>query len=78
MVMKRVEAGEDIFDQIRDLKTDQSSLGDHFHRQRSFSVNTETSLKSSEAVMDSLGVFDTLTLRDQGAVLILYQMAKAM
>jgi hypothetical protein len=76
--MKRVEAGEDIFDQLRDLKTDQSSLGDHCHRQRSFSINTETSVKSSEVVMDSLGVFDTLTLRDQGAVLILYQMAKAM
>lgn len=78
MVMKRVEAGEDIFDELRDLEPDQSSLAENCHDQGSCSMNTETSMKSPEVVMDSLRAFDTLTLRDQGAVLILYQMAKTM
>ncbi|KAL3789502.1 hypothetical protein HJC23_009738 [Cyclotella cryptica] len=76
MVMKRVEEGEDIFDELRVLKTDQSSFADHCHHRRSCSMNSETDLKSPEIVIDR--AFDTLTLRDQGAVLILYQMANTM
>lgn len=65
MVMKRVEAGEDVFlDRPHPPKMEPEPF-----------VSVSPSTSRSAIVMTT---YNTLTQMDQGAVLILYQMAKAM
>jgi hypothetical protein len=75
MVMKRVEAGEDVFGDLRELKAEQKTV---VIQNCSPSRPTQTSMICHRVVVDSLQAYDTLTQRDQGAVMILFQMAKAM
>lgn len=76
MVMKRVEAGEDVFEDLQETKTDESAITPNV-----LSISQKSAKSKSnchKVAMNSLKAYDTLTLRDQGAVMILYQMAKAM
>lgn len=75
MVMKRVEAGEDVFEDLRELKAEQKTV---VIQNCSPSRPTQSSMICHRVVMDSLQAYDTLTQRDQGAVMILFQMGKAM
>ena len=89
MVMKRVEAAEDVFENMQHSKAEQFTchISDRLeenkieqNKYRSFSIPvaiTQRSKNIHQVVMNSLQQYHSLPLMDQGAVMILFQMAKA-
>jgi hypothetical protein len=78
MVMKRVEAGEDIFEDMHKHKNMSTNVDKCPKQLSPVAMNTQSSMEYHQILAKSLQAYDTMTQRDQGAVLILYQMAKAM
>lgn len=81
MVMKRVEAGEDVFEDLRHLTTEQSTevLRDDcksIPTTSAMNVKIKSNRSCRDKVMKPFQAYDTLTRRDQGAVMILCQMWK--
>lgn len=76
MVMKRMEAGEDVFEDLQEFKTEEQTIQtpDKVASQHPVYMNRA----SCHQAIDSLQEYGALNLMDQGAVMILYQMAKAM
>lgn len=79
MVMKRVEAGENVFEDLQEPKAGQSTVpSDNICENQTPTTVRKSNVHCHQVVKNSLQAYDTLNLRDQGAVMILYQMAKAM
>lgn len=76
MVMKRVEAGEDVFEDLEELKTEEQAIPTP-DKVVSQHPAVYMNRASCHKAIDSLQEYGALTLMDQGAVMILYQMAKA-
>ena len=82
--MKRVEAGEDVFEDLHDIKTEQSTVVwrddcKNIPATTAMNINNTESIRSCHnEVIETIQAYDALTRRDQGAVLILCEMGKSL
>jgi len=73
MIMKRVEAGDDVFAEFHESW---SPVCKEFDVQHGFSVNADDYLAGPKTAVGLLEIYSSLSQMDQGAVHILYQMAQ--
>ena len=73
MIMKRVEAGDDVFAEFHESWP---PVRNEFDVQHGFSVSADDYLTGPRNAVGLLEIYSSLSQMDQGAVHILYQMAQ--
>jgi hypothetical protein len=73
MIMKRVEAGDDVFAEFNESWL---PVRKEFDVQHGFFVNADDYLTGPRTAVGLLEIYSSLSQMDQGAVHILYQMAQ--
>ena len=79
MVMKRVEAGEDIFAELHNswgYNGLDASTHRHDNKEKTTLISPSASVQTSNKTMDTTKLYDDLSQSDQGAVRILYEMTR--